>query len=300
MPERDRAHEDGDEAVALRRQADRDAVDRERDAERVQRLRVRRDRVGQLAPARHQLEAIHAARRRTRTRASRPGARTATRRSRRRAPSAAVKASTAGSASPSLSPDSRLSEWRTSRGTRGLVTTEEESTGSVGDSSAPSRNDSSQPRPTTQCVADERDQHAGDRHRRARACGAAGATPSGASPPRPRARRGTGSRSARRPRGRARSPSARRSRAPPGRRRRARSRPARTAPSATGTSAARARRRARPTISRPPRTSSTVSRLTGIESASEFTRGRASPRCESPCSASRRPGRTRTGPAAAT
>ena len=55
---------------------------------------------------------------------------------------AALKASTAGSASPSFMPDSRLSEWRTSRGTRGLVTTLEESTGSVGESSAPSRNDS--------------------------------------------------------------------------------------------------------------------------------------------------------------
>ena len=56
--------------------------------------------------------------------------------------SAALNASTAGSARPSFIPDSRLSEWRTSRGTRGLVTTLEESTGSVGDSSAPSRNDS--------------------------------------------------------------------------------------------------------------------------------------------------------------
>ena len=63
-----------------------------------------------------------------------------------------MKASTAGSASPSLSPDSRFSEWRTSRGTRGFVTTDEESTGSVGDSSAPSRQASSQPSPTTQCA----------------------------------------------------------------------------------------------------------------------------------------------------
>src|SRR5919199_5947396 len=54
--------------------------------------------------------------------------------------SAAISASTGGSARPSLSPDSRLSEWRIRRGTRGLVTTLEDSTGSVGDSSAPSRN----------------------------------------------------------------------------------------------------------------------------------------------------------------
>ena len=64
-----------------------------------------------------------------------------------------MKASTAGSASPSLRPDSRLSEWRTIRGTRGLVTTEEESTGSVGESSAPSSADSSQSSPTIQCAA---------------------------------------------------------------------------------------------------------------------------------------------------
>ena len=42
--------EDGDEAVALRRQADREAVDRERDAERVERLRVRGDRSVSLRP----------------------------------------------------------------------------------------------------------------------------------------------------------------------------------------------------------------------------------------------------------
>src|SRR3954469_16782810 len=54
--------------------------------------------------------------------------------------SAATSASTGGSASPSLSPDSRFSEWRMRRGTRGFVTTLDDSTGSVGDSSAPSRN----------------------------------------------------------------------------------------------------------------------------------------------------------------
>ena len=66
--------------------------------------------------------------------------------------SALANASTAGSASPSFIPDSRLSEWRTTRGTRGFVTTEEESTGSVGDSSAPSRNASVHPRPTSACA----------------------------------------------------------------------------------------------------------------------------------------------------
>ena len=66
--------------------------------------------------------------------------------------SAAVKARTAGSARPSLSPDSRLSEWRMSRGTRGLLTTLEDSTGSVGDSSAPSRN-ASRPRQVDEHLA---------------------------------------------------------------------------------------------------------------------------------------------------
>ena len=61
-------------------------------------------------------------------------------------------------------PDSRLSEWRTTRGTRGLVTTLEESTGSVGDSSAPTRKLSVQPSPVSQCVA-TRDDHARQRHR---------------------------------------------------------------------------------------------------------------------------------------
>ena len=107
-----------------------------------------------------------------------------------------MKASTAGSARPSLSPDSRLSEWRTSRGTRGFVTTEEESAGSVGESSAPRRQDSSQPSPTTQCATSATSAPV-DRHRRARACGTADATPSGASRPRPRGRRGRGSRSGR-------------------------------------------------------------------------------------------------------
>src|SRR3954471_9342434 len=69
------------------------------------------------------------------------------------ADSAAVRASTGGSARPSLRPDSRLSEWRMIRGTRGFVTTLEESTGSVGDSSAPSRNDSVHERSVSTCAA---------------------------------------------------------------------------------------------------------------------------------------------------
>ena len=67
--------------------------------------------------------------------------------------SANSSASTAGSASPSFSPDSRFSEWRMRRGTRGFVTTAEESTGSVGESSAPRRNDSVQSRSVSACVA---------------------------------------------------------------------------------------------------------------------------------------------------
>ena len=75
------------------------------------------------------------------------------------AASAALKASTAGSARPSFIPDSRLSECRTSRGTRGLVTTLEDSTGSVGDSSAPSRNDSVHVRSVTACVTSATSTH---------------------------------------------------------------------------------------------------------------------------------------------
>ena len=67
--------------------------------------------------------------------------------------SAAASASTAGSAKPSLSPDSRLSEPRTIAGTRGLVTTFEDSTGSVGDNSAPTRNDSVHDSPISSLVA---------------------------------------------------------------------------------------------------------------------------------------------------
>ena len=50
-------------------------------------------------------------------------------------------------------PDSRLSEWRMSRGTRGLLTTLEDRTGSVGESSAPRRNDSVQLRSVSSFAA---------------------------------------------------------------------------------------------------------------------------------------------------
>ena len=56
----------------------------------------------------------------------------------------ARKKSTKGSARPSLSPDSRLSVWRTIAGTRWEVTTAEVTTGSVGESTAASRNASAQ------------------------------------------------------------------------------------------------------------------------------------------------------------
>ncbi len=52
-----------------------------------------------------------------------------------------------------MRPDSRLSEWRTRRGTRGFVTTLEDSTGSVGASIEPSRKLSVQPRPVSSCAA---------------------------------------------------------------------------------------------------------------------------------------------------
>ena len=74
-----------------------------------------------------------------------------------------MKASTAGSARPSFRPDSRLSEWRTSLGTRGFVTTADDSTGSVGESRAPTRNDSVQPRSVSH-VRHQRDEHACERH----------------------------------------------------------------------------------------------------------------------------------------
>ena len=77
--------------------------------------------------------------------------------------SAAASASTGASASPSLSPLSRFSEWRISRGTRGLVTTDELSTGSVGESSAPTRKLSVHVRSVTH-VRGHGDDPAGHRH----------------------------------------------------------------------------------------------------------------------------------------
>ena len=78
--------------------------------------------------------------------------------------SAASSASTAGSARPSLSPDSRFSEWRTMRGTRGFVTMLEVSTGSVGESRAPIRKDSVQENPISSVRGDGDDRRR-DRHR---------------------------------------------------------------------------------------------------------------------------------------
>ena len=75
------------------------------------------------------------------------------------------KKSTNGSASPSLSPDSRLSVWRICAGTRCAVTTVEVTTGSVGESTAPSRNASAQLRSGNSSFAAERQQAEGDRHR---------------------------------------------------------------------------------------------------------------------------------------
>ena len=94
---------------------------------------------------------------------ARPEARTATRRSPRRRTRRAVKASTAGSARPSFRPDSRLSEWRTSLGTRGFVTTADDSTGSVGESRAPTRKRLG-PAEIGGHVRHQRDEHACERH----------------------------------------------------------------------------------------------------------------------------------------
>ena len=75
-----------------------------------------------------------------------------------------MSASTGGSARPSFSPDSRFSECRTLRGTRGLVTTLDDSTGSVGESSAPTRKLSVQLRSVTH-VGGHGHEPGGDRHR---------------------------------------------------------------------------------------------------------------------------------------
>ncbi len=82
-----------------------------------------------------------------------------------RGSSAAANASTAGSASPSLSPDSRFSEWRIDLGTRGSVTTPEDSTGSVGESSAPSRKRLGPAQARSSRARAARRSMRGDRHR---------------------------------------------------------------------------------------------------------------------------------------
>ena len=75
------------------------------------------------------------------------------------------KKSTKGSARPSLSPDSRLSVWRSSSGTRWAVTTAEVTTGSVGVSTAPSRKASAQESSLNSSFAAEREEHQRERHR---------------------------------------------------------------------------------------------------------------------------------------
>ena len=88
----------------------------------------------------------------------------------RRAPRCS--ASTGASASPSLSPDSRLSEWRMNRGTRGFVTTLEDSIGSVGDSSAPTQEGRGPVEADRAACAASATTPAGDRHADPRACAA--------------------------------------------------------------------------------------------------------------------------------
>ena len=163
--ERDRAHEDRDQAVAGRRDHG-DAVGGERHAERVQRLDVA-GRPARPGRGRAGAAATRGTRWPRRTPARAPMSWSTNRHHTKpdwSATSAAAKASTAGSASPSFRPDSRFSEWRMMRGTRGLVTTAEESTGSVGESSAPSRNDSVHDN-DGQRVRHQGDEDAGDRHR---------------------------------------------------------------------------------------------------------------------------------------
>ena len=80
-------------------------------------------------------------------------------------PARTRKKRTKGSARPSLSPDSRLSVWRTDAGTRREVTTAEVTTGSVGERTAPSRKASAQLRSGKSALAGERQQRHRDRHR---------------------------------------------------------------------------------------------------------------------------------------
>ena len=159
--ERDRAHEHGDQPVALGRQRDRDAVGGERRAERVQRLLVRGDLAACAASATRPAGpcAIPKAKPSvtswsTKCHHTKPSSSAAT----------ARKASTAGSASPSLSPDSRLSEWRTTRGTRGLVTTRGREH-RVGRREQRADQEALGPAEVGQPVRGQRDDHAGQRHR---------------------------------------------------------------------------------------------------------------------------------------
>src|SRR3954454_24223544 len=185
--------------------------------------------------------------------------------------SAAVKARTAGSARPSLSPDSRLSEWRTILGTRGFVTTEEESTGSVGDSSAPSSADSSQPSPTIQWAAPATTAPVigipSTSLRNGRCHSRWSLSASTSSPSRNRiTTRATIARSCTNPE---RAPKSSTSKPPS-----PSTKPVTTKSAASDRNDRRTSPATRaPTISRPPNTSSTVSRLTGLESASEIHRG---------------------------
>src|SRR5215210_3960146 len=186
-------------------------------------------------------------------------------------PSDAVKASTAGSASPSLSPDSRFSEWRTRRGTRGFVTTDDDSTGSVGESSAPSRQASSQPRPTTQCATTATSApvigiaSASFRNGRRQAFWSISASTS--RPSRNRITiRATTARSCTKPERGSKSSTSR----PPW----PRANPVRTNTAASDRNDRRTSPdTSAPTMSSAPRTSRTISSFTGIESPSESTRG---------------------------
>ena len=196
--EHDRADVHGDEAVAVRRDR-RDAVGGEGDAERVERLLMGRDRLVEPPPRGSSTDA--------RSPIAMPKARPSAdvlqheghqTKSLLVELSAAVSASTGGSARPSLSPDSRFSEWRTRRGTRGLVTTLDDEHRVGG------RQQRAEQERLVQTGRSgrggDRDDRGGDRHRDDELCAAAAATRAGASRPRPRGRRGTGSRSARRSR----------------------------------------------------------------------------------------------------
>ena len=141
-PHRDPGHEGGDQPIAERHvgQAERG----EAEADRVDALVAGRDAAAREAVVEPAAERPRAPRPRGRRTPPRRGA------SPPRAPASPPgwarirKKSTNGSASPSLRPDSRFSVWRTIAGTRWAVTTVEVTTGSVGVSTAASRNASAQ------------------------------------------------------------------------------------------------------------------------------------------------------------